>query len=60
MFIDEILDRLKDYLHIESESKLARALGVRPQNVKNWRVQRQLNKLISNLKTRFPGGFFIA
>lgn len=37
MCIDEILDRLKEHLQIKSESKLARALGVRPQNVKNWR-----------------------
>lgn len=36
MLIDEILNRLKEYLKTEIDADVARALGVKPQNIINW------------------------
>jgi len=36
--INDILDRIKKYLEIDTDAELARSLGVTPQRLRNWRT----------------------
>ena len=35
--IDDILDRVKSYIKSDTDADIARALGVSPQSINNWR-----------------------